>query len=155
MLKSVINTRQSQLKEEALAVLTTTRPSRHDSNYSLEGSWRPPGGTGGSAAVSPWGRGEDLWGHWPCRESGWGEARQNSPFSGTSPPNGPLSPPRHPHGLAYGHLLFSSLSRKSHQTHRAMGTGYLLTHSSGLTPSCFPHSEMDTRAAGLGTKANK
>lgn len=80
MLKSVINTRQSQPKREALAVLTTTGPSRHDGNYSLEGSWRPPWRNRGVPLWrSPWGRRRGPVGPLSCTGKVAGEARQEFP----------------------------------------------------------------------------
>lgn len=109
----------------------------------------PPGGTGECRCGGAPGEGdEDLWGHC-CAQGKWlGRRGRNSPlFKGLATPNGPLSPPS---PLPWTCLWTSPILLHCPEiipNSRAMGTGYLLTHSSGLILRCFPHSEMDTRAA--------
>ena len=78
-----------------------------------------------------------------------GEARQEfRPFQTTDHSQRPsvptVTPPVDlPMDISYSPLHCPEITPNS----RAMGTGYLLTHSSGLTLRCFPHSEIDTRGA--------
>ena len=119
----------------------------------------PPGGMPGDKAGRDRGEAgnggapgegdEDLWGH--CRTQGkWlGRQGRNSALSKRlTTPNGPLCPPSPlPWTCPWTSPILPFIVPKSHQTQEPWA---LVTPSHpfpGLTLRCFPHSEMDTRAA--------
>lgn len=119
MLKSVINTRQSQPKRGSLGSLNYNGAKQARWQLQSRGLLAAPLEEQGSAAVEePLGKETRTCGATVVhRESGWGGEAGIPPFSKDWPLPVALCPHRHPsRGLAYGHLLFSFIVPKSHQT---------------------------------------